>query len=617
MPENFTDPAALAQAVVRRVGKRVVLGLPLGLGKACHLANALYALAEADRSIELNIFTALTLEAPQPKTDLERRFFGPIYDRAFGGYPKLAYAQAQKAGRLPPNVEVNEFFFQAGTRMISPSAQQSYISANYTHACRYLIGRGINVIGQLVAAKGEGAKRRFSLSCNSDTTLDLLPFRERGERPFLLVGQVNDELPYMGGDADLPGEAFDFVLDGCDFPLFAPPKEPVADTHYAIGFHVASLVPDGGTLQLGIGATADAICQALIVRDKAPEVFAATVDRLVGERPQTVRRHTDRFEEGLYACTEMFVDGFLELYDAGLLRREVAGGPVLHGGFFLGQRSFYNRLREMPEVERAKFAMKAISFTNALYGDQERKVRERCGARFANNAMMATLMGAVVSDGFDDGRVLSGVGGQFNFVEQAFALWNAGVDARSILTLNATRGADRAKTSNIRWSYGHTTVPRHMKDVIVSEYGVADLRGRTDEATIVEMLGLAEAPFQESLLVKARVAGKIAKSFRLPEVYARNTPEALREALAPAREAGLIPPFPFGTDLTALELKLGERLMRIQAAARHPAEAAAMIARGMAGEPDDDTTAMLQRLQLEHPKGVEQTVSAALVRGAA
>lgn len=614
MPESFTDPAALAEAVVRRVGKRVVLGLPLGLGKACHLANALYALAEADPSIELNIFTALTLEAPHTKSDLEQRFFGPIYERAFGGYPKLAYAEAQRKGALPPNIEVNEFFFQAGTRLGSPSAQQSYIAANYTHAVRYLLAREINVIGQLVAATGEGNERRFSLSCNSDTTLDLMP--HRGERPFVLVGQVNDELPFMGGEAELPGESFDFILDGCGFPLFAPPKEPVSDAHYATGFHVASLVPDGGTLQLGIGATSDAICQALIVRHRAPQVFKSTVERLVGGRKETIARRFDPFEQGLYACTEMFVDGFLELYEAGVLKREVEG-CVLHGGFFLGPRSFYRRLRDMPEAERARFAMTAISFTNGLYGDTEKKAAERCGARFANTAMMATLMGAVVSDGFEDGRVLSGVGGQFNFVDQAFALAGQGVDARSILTLNATRGEGRARTSNIRWRYGHTTVPRHLKDVIVTEYGVADLLGRTDEATIAAMLSVADAEFQEGLLVKARVAGKIAKDFPLPDAARRNTPEAVAEALAPAREAGLIPPFPFGTDLTELEQALGARLMRVQAAQAHPAELAAMIARGMAAKPDSETSAMLARLGLEHPQGLEQAVSAALVKGAA
>src|SRR6516164_8268633 len=96
-----------------RVGKTIALGLPLGLGKPIHIVNALYARALADRSINLRIFTGLTLETPHPSQDLERRFIGPISDRLFGGYPPLAYGLAQRAERLPPNVDVNEFFFLA------------------------------------------------------------------------------------------------------------------------------------------------------------------------------------------------------------------------------------------------------------------------------------------------------------------------------------------------------------------------------------------------------------------------------------------------------------------------------------------------------------------------
>ena len=73
-PARFSDPAQLADAIVDKVGKRIVLALPLGLGKANHIANALYAKAVADRSISLSIFTALTLEPPRAKSDLERRF---------------------------------------------------------------------------------------------------------------------------------------------------------------------------------------------------------------------------------------------------------------------------------------------------------------------------------------------------------------------------------------------------------------------------------------------------------------------------------------------------------------------------------------------------------------
>jgi hypothetical protein len=91
---------------------------------------------------------------------LERRFLEPVIERLFGGWPELAYAKALRAGGLPPNIEVNEFFFLAGQWLGVPHAQQSYISANYTHAARYLVERGVNVIAQLVARRGD----RYSLS---------------------------------------------------------------------------------------------------------------------------------------------------------------------------------------------------------------------------------------------------------------------------------------------------------------------------------------------------------------------------------------------------------------------------------------------------------------------
>src|SRR5438477_1551586 len=114
---SFEDPSTLADAIIARVGREIVLALPLGLGKANHVANALFARAAADPTIKLRIFTALTLEKPRGKGDLERRFLEPIADRVFAGYPELAYARALHARTLPPNVKVDEFFFAAGTRL--------------------------------------------------------------------------------------------------------------------------------------------------------------------------------------------------------------------------------------------------------------------------------------------------------------------------------------------------------------------------------------------------------------------------------------------------------------------------------------------------------------------
>ena len=282
MPKLFSDPEAIAEDIIRDVGTNLVVGLPLGLGKANHVVNALYARAAADRSIKLTFFSALTLEKPRPSSLLERRFIGPVIDRLFGGYPDLTYASALHAGELPPNIEVIEFFFLAGKWLHVPYAQQHYISANYTHASSYLLTRGLNVVTQLVAKRVVEGVTRYSLSCNTDTTLDILRARGQGRASFKLIGQVNSELPFMPGAGDLPADEFSAVLDSpaTDFPLFAPPAEPVSDTKYAIGLHAAGLVPDGGTLQIGIGQVGDALAQGLIVRHRDNGQFHAIMKRL-------------------------------------------------------------------------------------------------------------------------------------------------------------------------------------------------------------------------------------------------------------------------------------------------------------------------------------------------
>src|SRR6185312_16906110 len=114
---------------------------------------------------------------------------------------------------------------------------------------------GLNVVAQLVAKRVVDGVPRYSLSCNTDTTLDVLKARGEGRANFRLAAQVNSELPFMPGPGDLPADSFSAVLDGpaTDFPLLAPPSEPISDSKYAIGLHAAGLVRDGGTLQIGIG----------------------------------------------------------------------------------------------------------------------------------------------------------------------------------------------------------------------------------------------------------------------------------------------------------------------------------------------------------------------------
>jgi hypothetical protein len=612
MPKLFSDPEAIAEDIIRDVGTNLVVGLPLGLGKANHIVNALYARAVADRSINLTLLSALTLEKPKPANLLERRFIAPVIERLFGGYPDLAYADALHTGALPPNISVIEFFFLAGRWLHVPFAQQHYISANYTHASSYILARGLNVVTQLVAKRVVDGVARYSLSCNTDTTLDILRARADGRASFKLVGQVNSELPFMPGAGDLPAEQFSAVLDSpeTDFPLFAPPSEPITDTKYAIGLHAASLVRDGGTLQIGIGQIGDALAQGLVVRHNDNAQFHAIVKRL-SPGTELAAPQTGSFEEGLYGVSEMLTEAFIELIEAGVLKREV-DGVVLHGAFFLGPKSFYRALREMTPQQIARIQMMPVSFTNELYGDEELKRRARLDARFVNNAMMATLMGSAISDGLENGQVVSGVGGQYNFVAQAFALQGA----RSILTLEATRQAGAKAQSNIRWSYGHETIPRHLRDVFVTEYGVADIRGKSDADVIAAMLQVADSRFQSELARQAKDAGKLPKGFEIPAAHRENYPERIATALRPAREAGLLPSFPFGSDFTDAEQRLIPALQLLQDAQRSPRRLPGLLWQGITRTPDAADSECLARLGLDKPSTLSERAYRALVSAA-
>lgn len=611
MPRIFSDPQAIADDIIREVGTKLVVGLPLGLGKANHIVNALFRRAVHDRSIQLTIFTALTLEKPAPSADLERRFIGPVIERLFGGYPDLDYAKALHAKTLPPNIEVVEFFFLAGKWLGNAYAQQHYISANYTHASSYLMTRGVNVIAQLVAKRVVNGETRYSLSSNTDTTLDFMRARAEGRAAFKIVGQVNSELPFMPGQGDLAADEFHAVLDSpeTDFPLFAPPSEPVSDTKYAIGLHSAGLVRDGGTLQIGIGQVGDALAQSLILRHQNSGAYREIMARLM---PGQAPRETGSFGKGLYGVSEMFFEAFLALIEAGVVKREV-DGAVLHAAFFLGPKSFYRALREMNPEQISRIQMVPVSFTNQLYGGEEAKRLARADARFVNNAMMATLMGAVISDGLDNGQVISGVGGQYNFVAQAFALEGA----RSMLTLEATRGSGKKAASNIRWSYGHTTIPRHLRDVVITEYGIADLRGQSDADVIAAMLAVSDSRFQTELMRQAKDAGKLPRGYEIPAAHRENFPERIAAVLKPSRDAGLLPAFPFGSDFNDVEQRLIPALQVLKQASANPFDLIALAWEGIrAGKPDADAAAGLARMQLDQPKSFSDRLYRALVSAA-
>jgi acyl-CoA hydrolase len=411
----------------------------------------------------------------------------------------------------------------------------------------------------------------------------------------------------------------------------------VSDADYAIGLRASVLVKDGGTLQIGIGSLSDALCHALILRHERNDEYRQLLQAL---DPGLVQSALLRdcgglapFSQGLYGASEMVNDGFMRLAQAGILKRRVlddiaamerihAGHPTtqdrerlqregrwLDGGFYLGSTDLYAWLRDMPAAEKAGLGMTRISHINELYGGNESLERlQRRHARFFNTCMMGTLLGAAVSDALEDGRVVSGVGGQYNFVAMAHALR----DGRSVLMFRAVRDGPQGSTSSVLWNYGHCTIPRHLRDIMITEYGVADLRGASDSECVERMLVLADARFQPALLQQARSARKVSQGGALPAPDSPNTPTRLAATLRPFRQSGLLPDYPLGSDFTPVEERLVRALAWLKSGTATLGGKLGMVANALLAPGASDEEA-LERMDLSAAKSLADRLNARLI----
>lgn len=712
-PLLLADLDACIDAILARVGKRLVVGTPLGIGKPNHLINALYRRARADQSIRLTLMTALSLNRPAGTSDLERRFLGPFAERVFGDYPDLDYLTDLQAGRLPANVEISEFYFKSGNLLHNAHAQQHYVSSNYTHVVRDMLAAGVNVILQMVAKREQEGRTYYSLSGNPDLTLDILPplrVAEKAGRKIAVAGLVNNHLPYMAGDAEVPPEFFDVMVDNPAFAhhLFAVPNMAIDPVEHMIGLYASTLVRDGGTLQVGIGSLGDAFVYSSQLRHAGNTRYRQAIETLgIAAKFGTVIEKLgglDAYKTGLYAGSEMFSDGLLHLYGSGILKRRVydhdtvqellnagkisesigpetltallatgaihvtltaadvaflkrfgilrpdvrydsgflilpdgarltpdlgvrdtfqhithaalgarlTGGVLLHGAFFLGSNWFYEALRALPEPERRLFAMTAVSKVNEIFSDVELEQSQHRHARFLNICMKMTLLGAAASDTLAGGQVVSGVGGQYNFVSMAHAL----KEGRSVLMLKSTRTEHGKPVSNLVWDYAQCTIPRHLRDIVITEYGIADLRGKQDWEVIAALLNICDSCFQDALLAEAKRHGKLMADYRIPDAFRQNTPHKLHADLRRFQQAGLFPPFPFGHEFTEDELVLGRALTGLKARSSSLTGKLGIALDLLKPQNRQQVAPYLKRMGLEKPAKLRERFNAKLVAGA-
>lgn len=697
MTTYFNNYRLAAKKIIEHVGKQIVIGVPLGIGKPIGLLNALYQMACEDKSINLKIITGLTLARPILHNELEKRFVEPILERVLKDYEDPLYEIARVREELPENINVIEFFLAPGKYIHNNYVQQNYISSVYTNVINDTLYYSINVLSQQIT-RSRTYPNQFSLSCNTDLFHEMkmdLREKEKQGKKIAIVGEINLQLPFMYGEtASVSADDFtDMVDTGRYKALFAIPREEVSPRDHLIGIYTSCLIKDDSCLQIGIGKLSNAVANALIMRHKQNDVYQDLLKQLsvfekFGEEITQVGALTP-FKKGLYASTEMMSDEYLQLYKADILKKRVYDhiglqsllnshqitelitpdffdvllknniinsqitfsdfqflqkfgilksdikynegililssgekiiadlsnpeckqkiinlclgthlllGKIIHAGFFLGSGELYKQLFDLSDSELQMIDMTAISRTNTLHWSYELSKLQRQHARFVNSAMMVTLGGAIVSDGLKNLREISGVGGQFDFINMAHKLDNA----RGIINCHSTNKTHQGIQSNIIWDYPNLTIARYLRDIVITEYGIADCRSKTDAEVIKSILNITDSRFQNDLLKTAKKWGKISANYDIPEIFKQNYPENIEPVIHEFQLKGFCKPYPFGSDLTEVEMVLQQALLYLKDVTKF--KLFILVVRSLFCFAKDENFAnYLQRMKLNQPK---------------
>ncbi len=277
----------------------------------------------------------------------------------------------------------------------------------------------------------------------------------------LVLAEVNPNMPRTLGDSFLHVDRIAQLVP-VDVPLPELPPQPLDDVFREIGRNVASLIPDGATLQMGIGKIPDATLAAL----------------------------TDRRDLGVH--TEMLSDGVMALVEAGVItgRRKTLLPGKLVTSFVMGTRRLYQWVHDNPQIE-----MRPSAFTNDPF-----QIARNDQMVAINSALAVDLTGQVAADTVR-GRFFSGIGGQVDFIRGA-ARSRGG---RPIIALPST--ARQGTVSRIQAAFEEGTgVVTSRGDIhyAVTEYGIADLWGKSIRQRAEALIGIAHPDFRAGLLAAAR-----------------------------------------------------------------------------------------------------------------
>jgi len=277
----------------------------------------------------------------------------------------------------------------------------------------------------------------------------------------VVIAQVNRNMPRVLGDSFIHVRNVTYFVEA-DEPLMELPRVRMSEAFEGIGRNVAALVEDGSTLQLGIGGIPDAVLHHL--RD---------------------RRH-------LGVHTEMFSDGMVELVEAGIVtgeRKTLHPGKIV-ASFVLGSRKLFDFIHNNPIVE----------FHPSDYVNDPFVIAQNDKMVAVNSAIQVDLTGQVCSDSIGD-SVYSGFGGQVDFIRGASRA--RGGKAVIALLSTARAGAISRIVPHLDEGAGVVT-SRGDVHFVATEYGVADLHGRSMRERAQALIGISHPAFREELEAAAR-----------------------------------------------------------------------------------------------------------------
>lgn len=382
------------------------------------LTTALAARAEELRDVEV---CHLHTEGPAPYAD-----------------PKLA-----------DSFHVNSFFIGANVRHTLTAGNGSYTPVFLSELPHLFRKKVLNLDAVFIHVSPPDSHGYCSLGISVEATLAAI------ENAPLVIAQVNKRMPRTFGDSIIPVSRIDYMVE-VDEPLYGHAPEAISETEAKIGAHIASLIEDESTLQMGIGSIPNAALSKL----------------------------TNHKNLGLH--TEMFSDGVIDLIERGVINcqyKATVRGRAL-ATFLIGSERLYKFVNDNPFIE-----MRESSFVN-----DATVIRRNPKMVAINSAIEVDLTGQVCADSIGK-RMYSGVGGQMDFIRGA-SLSEGG---KAIIALpSVTKNGESKIVPFLKEGAGVVTTRSHVQ-YIITEYGIADLYGKTLRQRNAELIKIAHPDHREAI----------------------------------------------------------------------------------------------------------------------